>query len=94
MMVRLGFRLVARTLSFWADTFTALWDSFLAHHRPESLQLLQFRAEPARNWSYLVQLLEAQAVGGGGLRLNLALGGVYLVARVALQQQKEEAPWE
>lgn len=54
MMVRMGFRLVIRTLNYWADTFTALWDSFLAHHRPDFLRILQFRNETAKNYSYLI----------------------------------------
>lgn len=59
---------------------------------------LQFRSESqGRNWSYLLQLLEGQfatmAVYSFS-RISLVLGGLYLVARVALQERREETPWE
>jgi hypothetical protein len=89
MMVRFGFKLVTKTVNYWTDIFTALWDSFVKEYRPDFIGTLQFRNEShCRNWSYLLQLLEAQlstmAIYSVS-RISLALGGLYLVARVALQ---------
>lgn len=97
-MVRLGFRLVTKTVNYWTDIFTALWDSFVNEYRPDFMGTLQFRSETqGRNWSYLLQLLEGQFATMAVYslsRISLVLGGLYLVARVALQERREETPWE
>jgi hypothetical protein len=98
MMVRLGFKLVTKTVNYWTDIFTALWDSFVNEYKPEFIGTLQFRSEAqGRNWSYLLQLMEAQFASTsvyGLSRISLVLAALYLVARVALQERREETPWE
>lgn len=92
MMVRLGFKLVTKTVNYWTDIFTALWDSFVHEYRPDFIGTLQFRSESqARNWNYLLQLLEGQFTTMAVYslsRISLVLGGLYLVARMALHERK------
>lgn len=55
MMVKLGFKLVTKTINYWTDIFTALWDSFVNEYRPDFIGTLQFRSESqGRNWNYLL----------------------------------------
>jgi hypothetical protein len=89
-MVKLGFKLVVKTLNYWADLFTVFWDGYVSEYKPQFHEVLQFRGEQkaTRNWSYLFQLLEAQFSSmafHNHSRICLALGGVYLVSRMSLQ---------
>ena len=59
---------------------------------------MQFRSElQGRNWSYLHELIEIQLSSMAIYsysKISIVLGGLYLVARMALQEKKEETPWE
>jgi hypothetical protein len=88
-MMRLGFKLVTKTVSYWIEIFTVLWDGFINESKPQYYEFLHFRSElQNKNWSYLVQLIEVQfclmSVYNYS-KISLVLGGLYLVARMALQ---------
>lgn len=88
-MVKLGFRLNTKTITYWIDLFTTLWDNFISINCPEHMDALQFRDEKRpRNLNYLTQLVEAQFYSTGVYsysKVALILGALYLVSRIALQ---------
>jgi hypothetical protein len=97
-MVKLGFRLVAKTVNYWVELFTASWDTFVREACPQYQDALSFRTEKhPRNLSYLLQLVELQQYSMGIYtqpKVGLVLGGLYLVGRMSLQESREETPWE
>jgi len=57
-MVKLGFKLVNKSLAYWVDIFTASWDNYLREFWPQHQDALLFRSERnSRNFSYMLQLI-------------------------------------
>lgn len=57
MMVKFGFKLVARSSTYWVDVLTSLWDSYLLEEM-EWEQDLMFRSDRnKRNISHLFQVI-------------------------------------
>lgn len=42
-MLQFGFKLVAKTLGYWVDMLTALWDSYVGEFCPKYADTLIFR---------------------------------------------------
>jgi hypothetical protein len=97
-MLRFGFKLSAKTITYWLDMLTALWDSYIGEFCPKYIDTLIFRNERLpRNLSYLLQLVELEYVSmnaNGHSMVSMALAGIYLIARMALHEKKEETSWE
>jgi hypothetical protein len=97
-MVKLGFRLVAKTVNYWVELFTAAWDAFVSEACPHYQEALSFRNDKLpRNLSYLLQLVELQQYCMGIYsqhKVGLVLGALYLVGRMSLQESREGTPWE
>ena len=97
-MVKFAFKLVNKTLVYWLDILTALWDSYVAEFCPKYIDTLIFRNDKVpRNLSYIVQMVELEAISMGVYnfsKVSLVLAAIYLVVRMSLQEKKEETPWE
>ena len=89
LMLKLGCRRNTKTITYWSDLFTSVWDAFVRVHCPEYSDSLLFRDERRpRNFNYLLQLIEVQFYSTGIYsysKVSLVLGALYLVARIALQ---------
>lgn len=57
-MIKFGFKLMVKTIAYWIDMLTALWDSYVQEFCPRYSQTLLFRNDKNPvNWSYLVQMI-------------------------------------
>ena len=58
-MIKLGFKLMVKTVGYWIDLLTALWDSYVIQFSPKYIDALTFRNDKLPlNLSYLVQMVE------------------------------------
>ena len=96
-MVKFDFRLTMKTLSYWVDMITALWDSYVCEFCPKYSEILIFRNDRSpRNISYLLQILEVECLSLGVYcysKVSMVLAGIYLMSRMVVQEKKEETPW-
>ena len=90
MMVKLGFKLTVKTVSYWLDLFTALWDSYLAESPHKHWDILAFRDENRpKNLNLVLHLIQNETLSMGHYgkgKVGLVLGAVYLVGRLALEE--------
>ena len=78
-----------KTYTYWIDVFTNLWDGYVKKYQPQYFETIKFRGyDDNRNWNYLVQTTDA-ALNTMNFynysKVGLALGGIYLIARISLQ---------
>ena len=88
-MFKFGFKLVTKTVTYWLDLLTTLWDSFISEFHPQLFNNLVFRNDKSpRNFSYLLQLLQLEEFTMdmyGQSKVAFILAAIYLLARMALQ---------
>ena len=59
MMVKLNFKLTIRSFTFWVDSLTIIWDTYIMESYSKLRSKVSFRSpECLKNISYLLQLVE------------------------------------
>lgn len=94
-LIKENFKLNYKTHAYWVDTLSMLWDSFLLFDYQDTYgrvtQLMLRRAGNAKNFSSLVQLIQA-ALFHPNFHLHsksiLVLGAMYLLARINMEGGK------
>ena len=88
-MIKFGFKLMIKTINYWADMLTALWDSYIDEFCPKYIDTLIFRNDRnPRNFSYVLQIIELESISMGTYsksNVSMVLAAIYLVTRMALQ---------
>ena len=83
---------MVKTVGYWIDMLTALWDSYVSEFCPKYIDTLTFRNYKAPlNLSYVIQLIELSNLNmsiHGFSKVSLVLAAIYLVARMSLQEKK------
>ena len=80
---------MTKTVAYWVDMLTALWDSYVGEFCPKYTDTLIFRNDRApRNISYVWQMMELECLSMGvynSSKVSIVLAAIYLIARMALQ---------
>jgi hypothetical protein len=91
-MIKLGYKLTAKTVGYWLDLFTALWDSYLAENSSKHWEILSFRDEKRpKNLSLALQLIQAETLAMGHYgksKVGLVLGAIYLIGRLTFEESE------
>ena len=95
-MVKLNFKLTIRSYTFWIDSLTTIWDSYIQQIYPKIKSKVSFRCvQCAKNFSYLSTLVEVSYYFPYAYfypKVILILSVMYLLIRIRMEYglEKEE----
>ena len=89
MMVKLNFKLTIRSFTFWIDSLTSLWDSYILQAYSKLKSKVSFRTpECIKNLSYLLGLVEVAYYFPYAYfypKVILVLSVMYLLVRIRIE---------
>lgn len=100
MMVKLNFKLTIRGFTFWVDSLTSLWDSYIVDTYSKMKGKVSFRTpDCVKNLSYLYELVEVSYYFPYAYfypKVILVLSVMYLLVRIRIEYSfdKEEKGFE
>ena len=94
MMVKLNFKLTIRSFTFWIDSLTILWDSYILQSYSKLKSKVSFRTpECTKNLSYVLELVEVSYYFPYAYfypKVILILSIMYLLMRIRIEYSPEK----
>lgn len=94
MMVKLNFKLTIRSFTFWADSLTILWDSYILQSFSKLKSKVCFRTPDCiKNLSYMLELVEVSYYFPYAYfypKVILVLSVMYLLVRIRIEYPTEK----